>query len=278
MRNGIPTISVVGHCLAWAWEQSLLELYHHGCDVKTQYDKPGDPPSKDCTLMLTVEHPLDEPVIHRCFPDSLYGLRQYANEIMHGLSDDALKDTYTYHRRLFKYQVPVRDLVNGAATTWSIDQIESMCQKIAEDPITRRAQAITWRVDEDIDDSHAPCLQRIWCRMSEDDQTCAWRLNMDVSIRSNDAFKAGFMNMFAFISLQQYMAQRIAVLRGDVVRLGRYCHFADSYHIYGKDLDRFEKEVLGAVAKRTFDQRTWRLSDPDVERRMSTPPNVRTGL
>jgi thymidylate synthase len=45
------------------------------------------------------------------------------------------------------------------------------------------------------------------------------------------------------------------------LRLGRYCHIADSYHIYGKDLPEFEARFLGAIKKRTFEQRTLRYED-----------------
>jgi len=45
--NGIPILHVEADCIARAWEQSLIALHQHGCDLQTQYDKPEDPPSKD---------------------------------------------------------------------------------------------------------------------------------------------------------------------------------------------------------------------------------------
>jgi len=53
--KGIPVLNVRGRSIAEAWENSLVELYKNGCDIKTMYDKPEDPPSKDSTMMITIE-------------------------------------------------------------------------------------------------------------------------------------------------------------------------------------------------------------------------------
>ena len=36
-----------------------IESWDRGYDVKTQYDKPEDPPSKDATVMITVNNDLN---------------------------------------------------------------------------------------------------------------------------------------------------------------------------------------------------------------------------
>ncbi|OHB67641.1 MAG: hypothetical protein A2V70_00070 [Planctomycetes bacterium RBG_13_63_9] len=163
------------------------------------------------------------------------------------------KDTrweYTYHQRLFAYEVP---------TLRPADQIEGICRQLAETPYTRRAQAITWKVWEDNTCYDPACLQSIWCRMVEEAGEPV--LSMNVRFRSNDAYKAAFMNIFALVRLQEMMAQRISQLSGAKVRLGRYCHMADSFHIYGFNLAEFEGRLLGAIQKRTFEQRTMRYED-----------------
>ena len=75
----------------------------------------------------------------------------------------------------------------------SIDQIEGVCQQLAKTGFTRRAQAVTWKVWEDRECYDPACLQSIWCRIIEQDQVP--RLSMNVRFRSNDAYKAAFMNM-----------------------------------------------------------------------------------
>ena len=48
MRGNIPVLTVCERSLAEAYEKALIALYEHGIAFRTQYDKPGDPPSLDC--------------------------------------------------------------------------------------------------------------------------------------------------------------------------------------------------------------------------------------
>jgi len=257
--NGIPVLHVEADCIARAWELSLIALHEKGCSLKTEYDKPEDPPSKDATMILTITDPLSEPMIHKDFPGGPIELQEYVMEVCEGIKDhlvrnpDDPKDTrweYTYHQRLFAYSVPNHP---------PFDQIEILCQKLARTPHTRRAQAITWKVWEDNDCYDPACLQSLWFRILEQDGQPV--LSLDVRFRSNDAYKAAFMNLFALVQLQQRVAARVAELSGRPVKLGRYCHMVDSYHIYGSYFREFDGRFLGSLQKRTFEQRTLRYAD-----------------
>src|SRR5690242_20114996 len=109
MTDGnIPTLSVTARCLPEAWEKAVLAVWKHGIDIKTEYDKPDDPPSKDATVMITVENPFNEPRIHKNFPGGPEELEAYRQEVCDGIHDHwidplAGKWTYTYHERLFAY-------------------------------------------------------------------------------------------------------------------------------------------------------------------------------
>ncbi len=256
---GIPVLMAEGDCIARAWENALVLLYKSGRDVKTQYDKPDDPPSKDATMIITVQDPLAEPMIHRDFPGGFEELQEYVMEVCDGIKDHCVRDPndpsdtrweYTYHQRLFGYEAP---------TLAPTDQIEHICRQLADAPHTRRAQAITWKVWEDNTCYDPACLQSVWCRIVEEDGRRL--LNTNVRFRSNDAYKAAFMNIFALAWLQSKIAARIGALSGKPVELGRYCHIADSFHIYGSNLAEFEARFLGAVEKRTFEGRTMRYED-----------------
>jgi len=282
--NGIPVLHVEADCIARAWEDSLVLLYKCGCDIKTQYDKPDDPPSKDATMLITITEPLKEPMIHKDFPGGPEDLQEYVMEVCEGIKDHLVRDTrdpgdtrweYTYHQRLFAYRVP---------TLQPFDQIETLCQKLAKTPHTRRAQAVTWMVWEDNDCYDPACMQSIWCRIVEESRSrevekpmsealdsaipdsrlldsSTPRLCMNVRFRSNDAYKAAFMNIFALVQLQQKIANRVSELSGKTVKVGRYCHLADSYHLYGSYFQEFESRFLTALEKRTFEQRTMRYED-----------------
>jgi thymidylate synthase len=258
--DGIPVLTAEGDCIARAWENSLIALYQQGCDIRTQYDKPGDPPSKDATMIVTVADPLAEPMIHRDFPGGLEDLQEYVLEVLDGIKDHCVRDPsnpqdtrweYTYHQRLFAYTVP--------GLPQPIDQVEDLCRQLATTGYTRRAQAVTWQAWEDRSCYDPPCLQSVWCRITEDAGTCV--LSMNVRFRSNDAYKAAFMNMFALIQLQARIAARVSKLIDRPVRLGRYCHTADSYHVYGTNLAEFQARFLGALQARDFEGRTMRYAD-----------------
>lgn len=256
--NGIPVLHVEADNIARAWELSLIELHEKGCSVRTQYDKPGDPPSKDATMVLTIRDPLSEPMIHRDFPGGPDDLQEYVMEVNEGIKDHLVRDEsdpedtrwqYTYHQRLFAYSVP------GLPP---IDQIETLCRKLAESPHTRRAQAVTWQAWLDNECEDPACLQSFWCRITEEQGQAV--LSTNVRFRSNDAYKAAFMNIFALVELQRRIAGRVTELRGREVSVGRYCHVADSYHLYGSYFQEFERRFLGALEKRTFEQRTFAYS------------------
>lgn len=257
--NGIPVLHVEGDCIARAWENSLIALYENGCDIKTQYDKPEDPSSKDATMIITITDPFSEPMIHKDFPGGPEDLQEYVMEVCEGIKDHLVRDPddpddtrweYTYHQRLFAYTVP---------TLETFDQIEMLCRKLAETPYTRRAQAITWKVWEDNICYDPACLQSLWARITEENGE--YVLNMNVRFRSNDAYKAAFMNIFALVQLQKRIAERVSEISGKPVHVGRYCHMVDSYHLYGSYFQEFQNRFLRMLEKRTFERRTARYAD-----------------
>ena len=233
-----------------AWEQAVLRCWEEGDRVRTEYDKPKDPESRDCTALIIARQPFEEPRIHKAFPGSLESLETYRQEVLLGIHDswvdpEAGKWSYTYHQRLFAY-----DVCESGGARRAIDQFDYIIEKLARTPHTRRAQAITWKPDVDPTVDDPACLQRMWFRIFNGE------LRMNVHMRSNDAFKAAFMNMWAFTDLQRYVAEEVTRRSGRELRLGSYAHIVDSFHIYGSYFGEFEG-FLTSVEKRTFAERTW---------------------
>lgn len=259
--HDIPVLFVESNSIAAAWEQSLIQLYEHGADIGTMYDKADDPPSKDATMMIKVSEPMAEPMIHKDFPGGLETLQEYVMEVIEGIKDHLVRETddendtrweYTYHERLFKYTAPgLKD---------SFDQIEDIARKLVEAPHSRRAQAITWKVWEDPVCYDPACLQSIWCRLTAAPDESMY-LNMNVRFRSNDAYKAAFMNIYALVQLQRFIAERISELSDRQVQLGRYVHIADSYHLYGAYFTEFRQRFVEGLEKRSFEERTFNSGD-----------------
>jgi thymidylate synthase len=265
----IPTIAIEAQCLPEAWEKAVLAVWDKGLAIHTQYDKPDDPPSRDATVMITVANPFNEPRIHKNFPGGPEELEAYRQEVVDGIHDHwidpaAGKWTYTYHERIFSY-CPVEKIRDPKSPKpfKAVDQIGYIIDSLSGTSFTRRAQAITWMPTADPATDDPPCLQRIWCRLVEDEDG-SLSLNMNTHWRSRDLYKAWFMNVYALTDLQKKIADKIAENRGEPVSVGRYVDISDSLHIYGSYFREAQPEIE-KMRKRPFAERAWESTHPAFE-------------
>jgi len=245
----LPVIMVKGDSAAEVWEKSLTELWEKGISVKTEYDRPEDPESKDATMIMVINNPFSEPRIHLGFPGGMEDLEKYRQEVVEGIHDhwinpEEKKWTYTYHDRLFNYSVP------SSAETKKVNQIDYIIEKLSAAFFSRRAQAITWIPFYDPETYDPPCLQRVWCRIIND----GGKLNlvMNVHWRSRDAYRAAFMNIFGLTCLQKHIAESISKKTGKEIAVGQYTDITDAYHIYGESFADFRERFLNILEKRDF--------------------------
>ncbi len=305
MSSGdIPVLNIVGDTIPRAYERAIKEVWEKGASVRTEYDRPEDPPSRDATVMITVEDPFAQPRFHRSFADGLGGLSEYVMEVVHGAHDYWIKPreeilkgtestdtrwTYTYHRRLAEYEMEDR----------VIDQIDYMVKKLSETGFSRRAQGITWNAVLDPPTDHPPCLQRVWGRLLED-ESGDLVFNMNTHWRSRDLYKAWFENVIALTTLMRTIAARISDETSRLVRVGRYVDISDSLHIYGSyfreiegDEERGVKSFFERLESRSFEERTWTSAfirplfiddglgkglKPMLEREKDMPEKVRAAI
>ena len=270
----IPVLFVEGTSAAEAYEKALVSLYRNGIRMATQYDKPGEPLSIDATMNITVLEPWSDPMIHKAFPGGIEDLREYVLELT-GAKDHWVKnmndpeDTrweYTYHARLASYG-SWRELEKGKSVIngpFRVNQIERVIQKLVEQPYSRQAQMITWMPNIDFDCYDPPCLQSLWYRIIEDERGVGW-LNCNVRFRSNDAWGAGFMNMFGLIHFnKEVIADGVTRRTGKKIELGRLNWQADSYHIYGKDIENAGKRLFDRLEATEFKDRVFNFRDPMI--------------
>jgi len=311
--GNIPVVAVSGASLAEAWENAMLGLYLHGCEIRTQYDakdKLGnyvDPPSRDCSMLISIEQPATEPMIHLGgIPGGFEDLEEYVQEVRDGIKDHWIRnpldpqDTkwqYTYHGRLFNYEVPLNEFdrvlcslpaeekkkfyqfetahflldhdyvtlvekqINGKTIPFvRINQIQYVIEKLSKQPFTRQAQAITWQPYMDTDIYDPASLQSMWFRILND-EFGEPVLNMNIRFRSRDAYDASFMNCFAFIHVMEYVAKQVGERLKTPIKIGRYIDESDSFHIYGKRIADFEGRFLSNLIARDFEQRTFSRED-----------------
>lgn len=264
--GNIPVIHVIGKTLPEVWEKAVVRTWQEGACARTQYDPKDAPPSRDATAVMVIESPMAEPRIHRSFPAGLEELEIYRQEVVYGVHDSWIspldkKWSYTYHQRLFGYDV-IGDFAGShrGGPFGAINQIQNLANELVACFYTRRAQAITWMPTVDPGHDDPPCLQRIWARILPGNGN-AYVLNMNTHWRSRDAYKAAFMNLYAFIDLQRLMAEEISEKSGKRVVIGRHVDISDSFHIYSSYFEEFERRFLALLEKRSFEERVWRTED-----------------
>jgi len=112
-----------------AWLSALIQVLFNGDEIKTEYDKTEDLPSKDATALIEVKEPMKDPIMRKdkvmkintkygnsyevygCIADTyLVGSIQsgYIEEILQGVNDHYIWDSgvsfpYSYHDRIFSY-------------------------------------------------------------------------------------------------------------------------------------------------------------------------------
>lgn len=268
----IPVLSVTDLTLAKTYEKALIELYRYGTEMKTQYDKPEDPPSIDATMNMTILEPMTDPMIHKAFPGGIEDLKEYFWELL-GYKDCWVKnmndpeDTrweYTYHSRLADWGTwyEKSEKEERIKKNKGINQFAAVVNKLANNIYTRQAQMITWMPFLDNNAYDAPCLQSLHYRLSEE----GTRLNCNVRFRSNDAWGANFMNMFGIVLMNYELILKPLQYRlGHGIMMDRLNWQADSFHIYGKDLKDIKERFINRLDSTTFKDRVYNFQDEMIQ-------------
>lgn len=192
-----------------AWRSTFAALYDNGAETGTaKY-------FRDEVVMIEIEHPVVE------LADSRFPMRQEDLDIINtyictGKNEDRVVHDWTklYYHRAF-------DEPNS--------QIEFLINSLHPDNPVGEAQISMWDKHVDQGQKVSPCTQIIWARIKHG------RLELHVHAHSSDAYKKLLMNILEFISLQQYIADRVGV------PVGKYYHFLDSGHLHEKDMGAIRK-------------------------------------
>lgn len=293
--TGIATILVSAPSIPAAIYGAMREVLIKGYRIRTQYDRKDargnfiDPPSLDVSSAIEILDPYAQPrfpksscvEIGKYIAETCWGVKDHRildqdelkQQLAAGTFDEA-KHTYwpyTYHQRLFAYP---------ASHGQTVNQVERMLARLAEDPITRRATAITFvpEIDQYIK-GDLPCLQRIALRCTED-ANGEMSLHMHTHWRSRDLFNAAADNIIAMTFWQREWADALSAMMGRKVRVGRYKDFADSLHIYGQVLENVDVEKLATKWNALADEERGYSSEdardlmviPDLEKLLAEDP------
>jgi hypothetical protein len=243
----LPVFHVEAGSIPEAYYGALQAVHFGGHPLRTQYDRRNsdgtflDPPGKDARVTIRIRDPFAQPrypALSYCergkYIAEFLGAkdhlvvpyRELLSMVRDGEEFEPTQWPYCYHQRLAAY--PRSD-----GTT--MDQLELILDKLAKEPITRRAVATT-RVPE-IDlfmAADMPCLGEVQLRAIEDEKG-RLVLNLHAIWRSRDLYKAWADNLIGITNLQARLAVRLAEKTGREVLAGPYSETNGSLHIYGQD-------------------------------------------
>jgi thymidylate synthase len=230
----LPLVCVESDSVAEAWEEALELVWKLGV-IRSSEDGGR---TKAATSVIAINNPVIE--VHRGDAVSFQALKDgYIDEVLRGTKDSNIGKgwDYTYHDRLF-----------------SNKQVESLVRRIGEFPETRRAQAVTWRAEQDSVSDNPPCLQRVWVSVFPEAAGSGSLLELHTDWRSRDLFNAWEANVCAMVALGGQIASSLPEALRPVV-LGRYVEFTDDLHIYDKDFEGAARVLETSRARRAFTSR-----------------------
>jgi hypothetical protein len=246
-KGELPAFHIETRSIPEAYYEAIKAVHFGGHTLRTQYDRRNsdgtflDPPGKDARVTIRIREPFGQPrfpALSYCergkYIAEFLGVknhlvvpyRELVRMIREGEEFEATQWPYCYHQRLTAYP---------RADGTTIDQLDLILDKLARDPITRRAVATT-RVPE-IDlfmAADMPCLGEVQLRAIEDSQG-RLLLNLHAVWRSRDLYKAWGDNLIGITNLQARLAARLAQKSGREVLVGPYSESSGSLHLYGQD-------------------------------------------
>lgn len=127
------------------------------------------------------------------------------------------------------------------------DQVEAVVTKLRADQFTRQAVITLWnpRLDNDPDKLDYPCTVALGFSLDGESYRQAHRLNMRVTMRSNDAWLGLPYDLFQFAQLQLTICNIMGY------EPGTYTHTAWSMHLYQENADA-SYQVTDQVTSRDY--------------------------
>ncbi len=203
-----------------AWLRILSLISHFGCIKKSQY---GGEQRELLNIMVVIdkEDP-DVPKFHNYFQFTQEDLFHYYPQIITANTIEGIE--YSYGQRL-------RGRKEG-------DQIQHIIRLLQKTLYTRRAIAVTWNIQEDMDSAKPPCL--ILTQFLVQDEF----IYLTAFFRSNDIFHAWPRNAFGLRKLQYVVAEILGL------SVGSLTIHSSSAHIYQRNWDAtthiLEKHTISA--------------------------------
>lgn len=271
-KNNYKTVLVEGENLVEGYHEALKALDEYGkiVDCDAYSNKYKTVVQKDIKMVIDILDVNKEPIISKFFLGGPDELQDYELEFVYGTRDFCVEAyekglapnfwPYTYHERIIESE-----------------QIDFIIEELIKNKESRRAVIQVRDKDVDMHVSDPACLQQLFFNIRDN------KLNMSVTMRSNDATQASGMNMYAFIKFQKMLALKLRQRAKEYIEIFTsfkeednediyremieylkpfetieakgYTHFAHSFHAYGQlvSKEEFEK-YLKENENKTLDE------------------------
>lgn len=200
-----------------AWHRGLNLIWRQGEDIT---DERGTRTREIVDLQVVVENPCED-MIPEEYSWNENRLEEYAQQLITG---DNPGFEYTYGERLRSWAAPGEE---------PLDQIDYVVARLATNPNTRRATAVTWIPPIDTAKNEIPCM------IVDDFKIRNDKLYLTALFRSHDFAGAYPANLYGLTSLLDYVSKRVGANPGSIVTL------SISAHIYDHDWDWVEQMLVG---------------------------------
>ncbi|MGC9146740.1 MAG: thymidylate synthase [Infirmifilum sp.] len=147
-------------------------------------------------------------------------LERHVEALLEGVSGAS----YSYGDRLRRHRV-------------AGDQIATLVSKLASNPSTRRAVALTWDFEIDPKSKDPPCLIIVQGDLS------GYRYNQLAYFRSHDAYAGWPVNTYGLLRLMEEISRQLSDKTGNNVRPGFLTVISGSLHLYEHDWARVKELV-----------------------------------
>ncbi|MFX0106475.1 MAG: thymidylate synthase, partial [Candidatus Hodarchaeota archaeon] len=163
-----------------AWLSAVGQVLFNGDEIRTEYDKPEDLPSRDATVLIEITEPFCNPImrnnkimkikskygnsyeVYGCLADTyLIGSVQsgYIEEIMEGVNDNLLYKSdlsfpYSYHDRVYNYApYSLEDSIHKNYDLKIINHefVKNHQKLIKAEKIKSTSESSTWELKNDVE-------------------------------------------------------------------------------------------------------------------------------
>lgn len=201
-------MEILADTISSAWEKSIIALLDDSLPL--YFTQRGERAREILGVQMVISHPISEPKVSCNYPFGQLFIDDYCQNIL-----NASSGVHSINSRIIK-----RKQIDTKAN----NQLQKVVNLLKKEPGSRRALICLWNAECDMASKHPPCACTIQFLIRNN---C---LDTIAYFRSNDSWMAALPDMVAIVRLSEIVSKKVNV------PIGKYIHFAASYHLYEPDI------------------------------------------